>query len=179
MLKESLKEWAKKTWELGRSSPPQLLLFSSFHPPAHPFCQALPALSKSDMGDLLYWKAPGTRKNYFIFPATDIRKTEKSWQYFYFSHIKLLFGVNILMHTVTIMYLNLITIFVVSWNDLLIKSPALWVYSVCVCSVLHWNLASLPKSHLAFCYPVCIFLASGKRGPSHMHIFFLLFYFFV
>lgn len=88
-----------------------LLLYSSFHPHALP---GLPALSKSDMGDLPFRKAPGTRKNNLIFPATNIRRTEKSWQYFYFPHVKLPFGVNILMHTVTIMYLNLITIFVVS-----------------------------------------------------------------
>lgn len=103
---------------------------------------------------------------------------QKSWQYFYFSHIKLLFGVNILMHTVTIMYLNLITIFVVSWSDPLNKSPALWVYSVCVCSVLHWNLASLPKSHLAFSYPVCTFFSLRKKGTkSHAYFFPALFFF--
>lgn len=57
------------------------------------------------------------------------------------------------------------------------KSPALGVYSVCVCSV-HWSLRSLPKSHfLAFSYPVCTFSASGKRGPSYMHIFPVLLFF--
>lgn len=121
---------------------------------------------------LPYWKAPGTCKNNLIFPATNIRSTEKSWQYFYFSHVKWPFGVNILMHTVTIMFLNLITIFVVSWSDPLNKSPALWVYSVCVCMVLHWNLASLPKNHLAFSYPVCTFFSLRKKGTkSHAYFF--------
>lgn len=170
MLKESLKEWAKKTMRTGTFFPSSIAAIF-FSPTCSPILPGLPALSKSDMGDLPYWEEPGTCKNNFIFPATNIRRTEKSWQYFYFSHVKLPFGVNILMHTVTIMCLNLITIFVVSWSDLLNKSPALWVYSVRVCMVLHWNLASLPKSHLAFFLSsVHFFLASGKKGTkSHAY----------
>lgn len=178
MLKESLKEWVKKTMRTGTFFPSSIAAIFFFSPTCSPILPGLPALSKSDMGDLPYWKAPGTRKNNLIFPATNIRRTEKSWQYFYFSHVKWPFGVNILMHTVTIMYLNLITIFVVSWSNPLNKSPAFWVYSVCVWMVLHWNLASLPKNHLAFSYPVCTFFSLRKKGTKSHAYFFLLFYFF-
>lgn len=177
MLKESLKEWAKKTVRTGTFFPSSIAAIFLFSPTCSPILPGLPALSQSDMGDLPFWKAPGTRNNNLIFPATNIRRTEKSWQYFYFPHVKLLFGVTILMHTVTIMYMNLITIFVVSWSDLLNESPALWVYSVCVCKVLHWNLASLPKAILLFPIQCALFFSLRKKGTKSHAYFFLLFYF--
>lgn len=89
MLKESLKEWAKKTMRTGTFFPPLNCCYFLLctHILAH-------SARLTNIKQIWYgWshfqvrKAPGTRKNNLIFPVTNVRRTEKSWQYFCFSHL--------------------------------------------------------------------------------------------
>lgn len=71
----------------GTFFPSSIAAMFFLSPTCSPFLPGLPALSKSDLGDLPYWKAPGIRKNNLIFPATKHQENREELAIFLlFSH---------------------------------------------------------------------------------------------
>lgn len=180
-LKESLKEWAKKTMRTGTFFPsPSIAAIFFFAPTYSPILPGLPALSKSDMGDPIfkYWKAPGTWKIISSSLSQTSGEERRAGNIFAFLTYNCYLGLTF-MHAVTVTYLNLTPIFVVSWSDPLNKSPALWVYCVCVCSVtLEFNKPTKKPSPCFFLSSVHFFQPQEK-GDQVTCIFFPALLFFV